>query len=87
MALAARCQLGVLVADQLRLAVKGGAHAAVTIMTLVAGMVAGADSFSERGDPRVRGRAWQAGPPTTPDNTNSQQKDRLRENRRRKGSR
>lgn len=39
MALAARCELGLLVADQLRLAVKGGAHAAVTIMTLVAGMI------------------------------------------------
>ena len=39
MALSARCELGLLVADQLRLAVKGGAHAAVTIMTLVAGMI------------------------------------------------
>ena len=47
LALAARCRLGGLVTDRLRIAAKGGANAAAKIVALVAGMVAGADSISD----------------------------------------
>jgi hypothetical protein len=47
LALAARCGLGGLVAEGVRIAAKGGANAAAKIVALVAGMVAGADSISD----------------------------------------
>jgi hypothetical protein len=47
LALAARCGLGGLVTDRVRIAAKGGANAAAKIVALVAGMVAGADSISD----------------------------------------
>ncbi|MEI8083722.1 MAG: IS1380 family transposase [Actinomycetes bacterium] len=45
MTLAARCGLNDLVADRVRLKVAGGANASVKVSSLVAGMVAGADSI------------------------------------------
>jgi hypothetical protein len=47
--LAARCGLGGLVTERVRVAAKGGANAAAKIVALVAGMVAGADSISDMG--------------------------------------
>jgi hypothetical protein len=47
LALAARCGLAMLVADRLHIAAKGGANAAAKIMTLIAGMVAGADCIDD----------------------------------------
>jgi hypothetical protein len=47
LALAARCGLPALVADRVRIAAKGGANAAAKIMSLVAGMVAGADCIDD----------------------------------------
>jgi hypothetical protein len=47
LALAARCGLGGLVTDRVRIAAKGGVNAAAKIVALVAGMVAGADSISD----------------------------------------
>jgi Transposase DDE domain group 1 len=47
LALAARCGLGGLVTDRVRIAAKGGGNAAAKIVALVAGMVAGADSISD----------------------------------------
>ncbi|MGH3786080.1 MAG: hypothetical protein ACRDRG_05885 [Pseudonocardiaceae bacterium] len=47
LALAARCGLATPVADRVRVAAKGSANAAVKIMTLVAGMVAGADCIDD----------------------------------------
>ncbi|HEY6748953.1 MAG TPA: IS1380 family transposase [Mycobacteriales bacterium] len=47
LALAARCGLGGLVADQVRITAKGGANAAAKVLALVAGMVAGADSIED----------------------------------------
>jgi hypothetical protein len=47
LALAARCGLGELVTNGVRIAAKGGANAAAKIVALVAGMVAGADSISD----------------------------------------
>jgi hypothetical protein len=49
LALAARCGLGGLVADRVRITAKGGANAAVKVLALVAGMVAGADSIEDMG--------------------------------------
>jgi hypothetical protein len=49
LALAARCGLGGLVADRVRITAKGGANAAVKVVALVAGMVAGADSIDDMG--------------------------------------
>jgi hypothetical protein len=49
LALAARCGLGGLVADRVRISAKGGANAAVKVVALVAGMVAGADSIDDMG--------------------------------------
>jgi Transposase DDE domain group 1 len=46
-ALAARCGLGGLVTEGVRIAAKGGANAAAKIVALVAGMVAGADSIND----------------------------------------
>src|SRR3954454_19316643 len=47
MALAARCGLGGLLVERLTLAGKGAANAAVKVLALIAGMVAGADSISD----------------------------------------
>ena len=47
--LAARCGLGGLVADRVRITAKGGANAAAKVLALVAGMVAGADSIEDLG--------------------------------------
>jgi hypothetical protein len=47
LALAARCGLAPLLAERLRIAAKGGAHATAKVLALVAGMVAGADSISD----------------------------------------
>jgi Transposase DDE domain group 1 len=47
LALAARCGLATLLAERMRIAAKGGAHATTKVLALVAGMVAGADSISD----------------------------------------
>jgi hypothetical protein len=47
MALAARCGLADLLTDRLRIAAKGGANATAKILSLVAGMIAGADSIDD----------------------------------------
>jgi hypothetical protein len=47
MALADRCGLARLLTERLTIAAKGGANAAAKILTLVAGMVAGADSIED----------------------------------------
>ena len=47
MALADRCGLARLLTERLTIAAKGGANAAAKILTLVAGMVAGADSIDD----------------------------------------
>jgi hypothetical protein len=47
LALAARCGLGGLVTDRVRISAKGGVNAAAKIIALVAGMVAGADSIND----------------------------------------
>jgi hypothetical protein len=47
LALAVRCGLATLVADRIRITAKGGVNATAKIMTLVAGMVAGADSITD----------------------------------------
>jgi hypothetical protein len=47
LALAARCGLEMLLAERLRIAAKGGANAATKVLSLVAGMIAGADSISD----------------------------------------
>jgi hypothetical protein len=47
LALAAHCGLGGLVADRVRITAKGGVNAAVKVLALVAGMVAGADSIDD----------------------------------------
>src|SRR3954462_15506843 len=47
MALAARCGLTELLVDRLTLAGKGTANAAAKILTLIGGMVAGADSITD----------------------------------------
>ncbi len=49
LALAARCGLGGLIADRVRITAKGGANAAAKVVALVAGMVAGADSIEDMG--------------------------------------
>jgi len=49
LALAARCGLGGLVADRVRITAKDGANAGVKVVALVAGMVAGADSIDDMG--------------------------------------
>jgi hypothetical protein len=46
-ALAARCGLGGLVPNRIRIGAKGGANAAAKIVALVVGMVAGADSIND----------------------------------------
>jgi hypothetical protein len=47
LALAVRCGLGGLVADRVRITVKGGANAAAKVLALVAGMAAGADCIED----------------------------------------
>jgi hypothetical protein len=47
LALADRCGLARLLAEQLTIAAKGGANAAAKVLALVAGMVAGADSIDD----------------------------------------
>src|SRR3954452_7167181 len=47
MALADRCGLAALLAERLRITVKGGANAAAKVLALVAGMVCGADSIDD----------------------------------------
>jgi len=47
LALAARCGLPLLLAERVQIAAKGGANAAVKVLALVAGMVAGADSIED----------------------------------------
>jgi hypothetical protein len=47
MALAARCGLGTLLTDRLRIAAKGGANATAKVLALIGGMIAGADSISD----------------------------------------
>ena len=47
MALADRCGLPILLREQVKIAAKGGANAAVKILTIVAGMVCGADSIDD----------------------------------------
>lgn len=47
MALAGRCGLAALLAEWLQIAAKGGANAAVKVLALVAGMVAGADCIED----------------------------------------
>jgi hypothetical protein len=49
MALAARCGLGMLLTEWVRIAAWGGANATTKILALIAGMVAGADSISDMG--------------------------------------
>lgn len=55
LALAVRCELATLVADRVYIVVKGGSNAAAKIMTLVGGMVAGADSITVMGRPHHGG--------------------------------
>src|SRR5215210_9479381 len=47
MALAQRCGLARLLAERLTITAKGGANAALKVLALVAGMVAGADSIDD----------------------------------------
>jgi hypothetical protein len=47
MALAERCGLPALLAEHVKIAAKGGVNAAVKILTIVAGMVCGADSIDD----------------------------------------
>jgi len=47
MALAARCGLGVLLAERVRIVAVGGANAAAKVLALIAGMIAGADSIDD----------------------------------------
>ena len=47
LALAARCELGTLLADRVKITMTGGANAAAKLLALVAGMVAGADSIDD----------------------------------------
>jgi hypothetical protein len=47
MALAERCGLTTLLVEHVKIVAKGGAHAAVKILALIAGMVCGADSIDD----------------------------------------